>query len=162
MKKHGPPPCGINNVGSLLAAFTMIFRPPQTSRVDLERQLRIAAARALQAFVSMWAPIPLNDVLAFGMGATLAPAAAVTAPVAGAVADAALFGAVSETPMTCSIDSNRLLSRLCVVAGPCVELLAVPSLPAWPPFLWPWVNKLTVGEADAAVAVAIKDMLFPH
>ena len=40
MKKHGPPPCGINNVGSLLAAFTMIFRPPQTSRVDLERQLR--------------------------------------------------------------------------------------------------------------------------
>jgi hypothetical protein len=28
--------------------------------------------------------------------------------------------------------------------------------------LWPWVNKLTVGEADAAVAVAIKDMLFPR
>src|SRR5450631_992238 len=40
MKKHGPPPCGIYNVGSLLAAFTMIFRPPQTSRVGLERQLR--------------------------------------------------------------------------------------------------------------------------
>lgn len=40
MKKHGPPPCGMNNVGSLLAAFTMIFRPPQTSRVDLGRQLR--------------------------------------------------------------------------------------------------------------------------
>jgi hypothetical protein len=142
----------------------MIFRrPPQTSRVDLERQLRIAAARALQAFVSMWAPIPLNDVLAFGMVATLAPAAAVTAPVAGAVADAALFGAVSETPMTCSIDSNRLLSRLCVVAGPCVELLAVPSLPpAWPPFLWPWVNMLAIGDADAAAALAIKDMVFPH
>jgi hypothetical protein len=141
----------------------MIFRrPPQTSRVDLERQLRGPLPRTLQAFVLMWAPIPLNDVLAVGMGATLAPAAAVTAPVAGAVADAALFGAVSEIPMTCSIDSNRLLSRLCVVAGPCVELLAVPSLPAWPPFLWPWVNKLTVGEADAAAAVAIKDMVFPH
>src|ERR1700686_1164240 len=46
MKKHGPPPCGIYNVGSLLAAFTMIFRPAQTSRVDLERQLRGPLPRA--------------------------------------------------------------------------------------------------------------------
>ena len=154
MKKHGPPPCGINNVGSLLAAFTMIFRPPQTSRVALERQLRGPLPRTLQAFVLMWAPIPLNDVLAFGMGATLAPAAAVTAPAAGAV---------TEIPMTCSIDSNRLLSRLCVVAGPCVGLPAVASLPpAWPAFLWPWVNKLAIGDAAAAAAVVIKDILFPH
>jgi hypothetical protein len=47
-----------------------------------------------------------------------APAAAVTAPAAGVVADAACGGAVTEIPMTCSIDSNRLLNRLCVVAGP--------------------------------------------
>ena len=137
MKKHGPPPCGINNVGSLLAAFTMIFRPPQTSGVDLERQLRAEPPRvcALQAFASMWAPMPLNDVLAFGVVAAPAPDAAVTAPAAGAAAEAARCGAVTEIPMTCSIDSNKLLSRLCVVAGPCVELLAVPSLTAWPPFL---------------------------
>ena len=114
----------------------------------------------------MCAPIPLNDVLAFGVAAAPAPAAAVTAAAAGAAAAGAVAdavcGAVTEIPSTCSIDSNRLLSKLWVVAGPCVELLAVPSLPAWPPFLWPWVNKLTVGEADAAAAVAIKDMVFPH
>src|ERR1700680_3401226 len=46
MKKHGPPPCGINNVGSLLAAFTVIFRPLQTIRVDLQRQLRGLLPRA--------------------------------------------------------------------------------------------------------------------
>jgi hypothetical protein len=141
----------------------MIFRPPQTIRVDLERQLRGPPPRTLQAFVLMWAPIPLNDVLAFGMGATLAPAAAVTAPAAGAVDDTALCGAVTEIPMICSIDSNRLLSRLCVVAGPCVGLPAVASLPpAWPAFLWPWVNKLAIGDAAAAAAVVIKDILFPH
>jgi len=66
MKKHGPPPCGINNVGSLLAAFTMIFRPPQTIRVDLERQLReplqrLRFARALHTFALMLAPIALTD-----------------------------------------------------------------------------------------------------
>jgi hypothetical protein len=91
-------------------------------------------AYALQAFVSMCAPIPLNDVRAFGVVA--APAAAVAAPAAGTAADAARWGAVTEIPMTCSIDSNKLVSRLCVVAGLCVELLAVPSLPpAWLPFL---------------------------
>ena len=93
-----------------------------------------AAAATLQAFVLMCAPIPLNDVLAFGVVAE--PAAAVAAAAAVAVADA-VCGAVTEIPMTCSIDSNRLLSTLCVVAGPCAELLAVASLTAWPPFLWP-------------------------
>ena len=119
-------------------------------------------ALGIQAFVSMWAPIPLNDVPAFGVTAAPALAADAAAPADAAVADAARGGAVSEIPMTCSIDSNRLLNRLCVVAGPCVALLAVASLPAWLPFLWPWVNMLTVGEADAAAAGAIKDMLFPH
>jgi hypothetical protein len=79
--------------------------------------------------------MPLNDVLAFGVVAAPAPDTAVTAPAAGAAAEAALCGAVTEIPMTCSIDSNKLLSRPCVVAGPWVELLAVPSLTAWPPFL---------------------------
>jgi hypothetical protein len=149
----------MNNVGSLLAAFTVIFRALQTIRVDLQRQLRGLLPRARQAFVSMWAPIPLNDVLACGVVA--APAAAVTAAAVGGVADA-VCGAVTEIPSTCSIDSNRLLNKLCVVAGPCVELLAAPSLTAWPPLLWPWGIKLSVGEAAVAAAVEIKDMMFPH
>ena len=142
----------------------MIFRPLQTIRVDLQRQLRGLLPRARQAFVSMWAPIPLNLVLAFGVAAADVPAAvagapavAVTAPVAVAVC-----GAVTEIPSTCSIDSNRLLNKLCVVAGSCVEPLAAPSLTACPPFLWPWGIKLSVGDAAVAAAVEIKDMLFPH
>lgn len=44
MKKHGPPPCGIYNVGSLLMAFTIgMFQPAEPSRAGSERQLRHAA-----------------------------------------------------------------------------------------------------------------------
>src|SRR5438270_13191507 len=47
MKKHGPPPCGMNNVGSLLAAFTVNSRQPQTIRAAPTRQLRGAAGLLL-------------------------------------------------------------------------------------------------------------------
>jgi hypothetical protein len=40
MKKHGPPPCGMYKVGSLLMAFTDFFRLAQPSRAESERQLR--------------------------------------------------------------------------------------------------------------------------
>jgi hypothetical protein len=41
MKKHGPPPCGMNKVGSLLMVFTGEFSGGlEPSRVTRERQLR--------------------------------------------------------------------------------------------------------------------------
>src|SRR5882757_5501098 len=41
MKKQGPPPCGMYNVGNFLAVFTdTISRLVQPSRADRERQLR--------------------------------------------------------------------------------------------------------------------------
>ena len=39
MKKHGPPPCGMNNVGSRLMAFTGdLAGALERSRVTCERQ----------------------------------------------------------------------------------------------------------------------------
>jgi hypothetical protein len=44
MKKHGPPPCGMNRVGSLLIAFTREFSGAlEPSRVICERQFNAAA-----------------------------------------------------------------------------------------------------------------------
>jgi hypothetical protein len=46
MKKHGPPPCGMNKVGSLLMAFTRKFSGAlEPSRVTCERQFSDAAIR---------------------------------------------------------------------------------------------------------------------
>src|SRR5450759_2226833 len=43
MKKHGPPPCGMYNVGNLLMAFTdVILSPFQPSRAGIARQLHRA------------------------------------------------------------------------------------------------------------------------
>src|SRR5271165_7045241 len=51
MKKHGPPPCGMYNVGSLLMALTYgNFRPVQRSRAGSERQLRCTRAAQTLAF----------------------------------------------------------------------------------------------------------------
>ena len=43
MKKHGPPPCGMNRVGNLLMTFTKEYRWFEPSRATCERQLRGAA-----------------------------------------------------------------------------------------------------------------------
>ena len=44
MKKHGPPPCGMNKVGSLLMVFTGEFSGGlEPSRVTRARQLSAAA-----------------------------------------------------------------------------------------------------------------------
>jgi hypothetical protein len=46
MKKHGPPPCGMNKVGSLFMAFTREFSGAvEPSRVTSERQFNAAAIR---------------------------------------------------------------------------------------------------------------------
>src|ERR1700690_3848848 len=52
MKKHGPPPCGMNNVGNLLLALTdAILSPFQRGRAGIAHQLRrtprAAGARTL-------------------------------------------------------------------------------------------------------------------
>src|SRR5271156_1638567 len=45
MKKHGPPPCEMNNVGSFLMAFTEKFVVGlEPSRATCARQLRIPCA----------------------------------------------------------------------------------------------------------------------
>jgi hypothetical protein len=50
MKKHGPPPCGMNKVGSLLMVFTGEFSGGhEPSRVTRERQLSAAAIPYLGA-----------------------------------------------------------------------------------------------------------------
>jgi hypothetical protein len=59
--------------------------------------------------------------------------------VAAVVADAAVAGAVSETPIACSSDCNKLLNRSPFVAGAEAELAALELVlePTCPPFLWP-------------------------
>jgi hypothetical protein len=66
MKKQGPPPCGMYNVGSLLAAFTnTISRRGQPSRTARERQLRglppSVSRSDAQTFVLTLAPTELNE-----------------------------------------------------------------------------------------------------
>ncbi len=63
MKKQGPPPCGMYNVGSLLAAFTnTISRRGQPSRAARERQCADCRRRFLaQTFVLTLAPTELNE-----------------------------------------------------------------------------------------------------
>ncbi len=46
MKKHGPPPCGMNKVGSFLVVFTGELPVVEPSRATCERQLTAAALDA--------------------------------------------------------------------------------------------------------------------
>ena len=102
------------NVGSFLAVFTESFsRLVQPSRADRERQLRGRRRAVRQTRVLTLAPTELE---AWAAGVAAVVAAMVAAVVAAVVADAALVGAVSEMPITCSSDSSRLLNRPWVVA----------------------------------------------
>src|SRR5712671_989037 len=112
MKKHGPPPCGMNKVGSRLMAFTReLSGGPEPSRVTSERQSTADAvvkrpprgyATTLSLDPALCGPLACWDVAA----AAVAGAAAAAALVAAAAA-----GALNCTPIACSNDCSRLPNR---------------------------------------------------
>lgn len=122
MKKQGPPPCGMYNVGNFLAVFTdTISRLVQPSRADRERQLRKPAPYRLtlnrQARALTLAPSEFETWAALLAAVAVIPVAAAAADAAAVAADAALVGAVSEIPIICCSESSRLLNRPWFVAG---------------------------------------------
>ena len=102
MKKHGPPPCGMNNVGSRLMVFTGSFPADlERSRAPCERQSRLlgveshcfaAAACTFCGALCKYFCSSVFPVAALVDAAAVAVDAAAVMPVAGA-APAVAFAA---------------------------------------------------------------------
>ena len=162
MKKHGPPPCGMNKVGSRLMAFTReLSGGPEPSRVIPERQS--TADAAVKRLPPRYARTLTLDPALCGLLACRDVAAAALAGVAAAAVPAGAV-ALNCTPITCSSDCSRLPNRFCWVptgtgAAVLLSLLSESSADATcEPFLWPCAWVLSCGSAGVDVKFAIEDI----